>query len=47
MKHSMEMLHGLHYKLQMMGVPLSRPSYIYGGYSQYAMTGIDTQEEVK
>ena len=30
MKHGMEMLHGLCYKLKMMGVPLSRPSYIYG-----------------
>ena len=30
MKHGMEMLHGLRYKLQMIGVPLSGPSYIYG-----------------
>ena len=30
MKHGIEMLCGLCYKLQMMGVPLSSPSYIYG-----------------
>ena len=30
MKAGMEHLRGLQYKLRMMGVPLSRPSYIYG-----------------
>ena len=30
MKHGMENLHGLRYKLHMMGVPLSGPSYVYG-----------------
>ena len=30
MKAGMEHLHGLQYKLRMMGVPLSGPSYIYG-----------------
>ena len=30
MKAGMEHLHGLRYKLRMMGVPLSGPSYIYG-----------------
>ena len=30
MKQGMETLRGLRYKLQMMGVPLSGPSYIYG-----------------
>ena len=30
MKQGMESLRGLHYKLQMMGVELSGPSYIYG-----------------
>jgi hypothetical protein len=30
MKHGMETLRGLRYKLRMMGVPLSGPSFIYG-----------------
>jgi hypothetical protein len=30
MKHGNETLRGLRYKLQMMGVPLTRPSFIYG-----------------
>ena len=30
MKHGMETLHGLRYKLRMMGVELSGPSFIYG-----------------
>jgi hypothetical protein len=30
MKQGMETLRGIRYKLQMMGVPLSGPSYIYG-----------------
>jgi hypothetical protein len=30
MKHGMEKLRGLHYKLRMMGVPVTGPSYIYG-----------------
>jgi len=30
MKHGMEAMRGLRYKLRMMGVPLSGPSYIYG-----------------
>jgi hypothetical protein len=30
MKQGMETLQGLRYKLRMMGVPLSGPSYIYG-----------------
>ena len=30
MTHGMETLHGLRYKLCMMGVPLPGPSYIYG-----------------
>ena len=30
MKHGMEMLRGIRYKLRMMGVPISGPSYIYG-----------------
>ena len=30
MKHGMEALRGLRYKLHMMGVPLSGPSYVYG-----------------
>jgi hypothetical protein len=30
MKHGMETLRGLRYKLRMMGVPLYGPSYIYG-----------------
>ena len=31
MKSGMEHLRGIRYKLRMMGVPLSGPSYIYGG----------------
>ncbi len=30
LKHGMEKLRGLRYKLRMMGVPLTGPSYIYG-----------------
>ncbi len=30
MKHGIKMLRGLRYKLQMMGVPLTGPSFIYG-----------------
>ena len=30
MKHGIKMLRGLHYKLRMMGVPLTGPMYIYG-----------------
>ena len=30
MKHGMEKLRGLRYKIRMMGVPLTGPSYIYG-----------------
>ena len=31
MKIFMETLQGIRYKLRMMGVPISGPSYIYGG----------------
>ena len=31
MKHGMETLRGIRYKLRMMGIPISGPSYIYGG----------------
>ena len=30
MKHGMETLRGIRYKLRMMGVPISGPSFIYG-----------------
>ena len=30
MKHGIKMLRGLRYKLRMMGVPLTGPSFIYG-----------------
>jgi hypothetical protein len=30
MKHGIEKLRGLWYKLRMMGIPLTGPSYIYG-----------------
>ncbi len=30
MKHGIEKLRGLRYKLRMMGIPLTGPSYIYG-----------------
>ncbi len=30
MKHGIEMLRGLGYKIRMMGIPLSGPTYIYG-----------------
>jgi hypothetical protein len=30
MKHGIEMLRGLRYKISMMGIPLSGPTYIYG-----------------
>ena len=30
MKQGMEAVHGLHYKLSMMGVRISGPAYVYG-----------------
>jgi hypothetical protein len=30
MKHSIETLRGLRYKIRMMGIPLSGPTYVYG-----------------
>jgi len=30
MKHGIKMLRGLRYKVRMMGIPLTGPSYIYG-----------------
>ena len=30
MKHGMETLHGIQYKLRIMGVPIEEPLYIYG-----------------
>jgi len=30
MKHGIKKLRGLRYKLRMMGIPLTSPSYIYG-----------------
>ena len=30
MKHGIENLHGLRYKLRMMGIPIDGPSYIFG-----------------
>jgi hypothetical protein len=30
MKHGIKMLRGLRYKIHMMGIPLSRPTYVYG-----------------
>jgi hypothetical protein len=30
MKHGIKMLTGLRYKIRMMGIPLSEPTYIYG-----------------
>ena len=30
MKHGIETVRGIRYKLRMMGVPISSPSYIYG-----------------
>jgi hypothetical protein len=30
MKHGIETLRGLRYKIRMMGIPLTGPSYIYG-----------------
>ncbi len=30
MKHGIKMLRGLRYKIRMMGIPLSGPTYIYG-----------------
>jgi hypothetical protein len=32
MKHGIKMLRGLRYKICMMGIPLSGPTYIYGDY---------------
>jgi hypothetical protein len=33
MKHGIETLRGLRYKIHMMGIPLSGPMYIYGAIS--------------
>ena len=37
MKQCCEHIHGLRYKLQMMGIPCERPAYIYG-YNQLVLT---------
>ena len=30
LRHDIENLHGIHYKLHMMGIPVDKPSYVYG-----------------
>ena len=45
MKHGVEKLRGLWYKLQMMGVPILGPSYIYGN-NKSAITNSSTLESV-
>ena len=45
MKHGMEKLRGLRYKLRMMGVPIDGPSYIYGD-NKSAITNSTRPESV-
>ena len=45
MKHGIEKLKGLWYKLQMMGVPLNGPSYVYG-YNKSAITNSSKLESI-
>ena len=37
MKHGIKMLRGLRYKIRMMGIPMSGPTYIYGD-NKYQVT---------
>ena len=43
MKHGIEKLQGLRYKIRMMGIPLSVPSYVYGD-NKSAITNSTTPE---
>ena len=43
MKHGIEKLRGLRYKIRMMGIPLSGPSYVYGD-NKSAITNSTTPE---
>ncbi len=45
MKHGVEKLRGLRYKLRMMGVPVLGPSYIYGD-NKSAITNSSTPKSV-
>jgi hypothetical protein len=45
MKHGMEKLRGLRYKLRMMGVPVDGPSFIYGD-NKSAITNSSRPESV-
>jgi hypothetical protein len=47
MKHGIKTLRGLRYKLQMMGVPLTRPSFIYGDNKSQVTSSTDPEEEVQ
>jgi hypothetical protein len=45
MKNGIETFRGLHYKLRMMGVTLSGPTYVYG-YNIYVVNNIQRLESV-
>jgi hypothetical protein len=51
MKHGVKHIRGLRYnKLRMMGIPVTRPAYVYSdnmSYLQHTKTRIDFEEEVE
>ena len=52
MKKGIETVRGIRYKLRMMGVKLSGPTYVYGNnmsviHNKYPTTRFDIEEEVK
>jgi hypothetical protein len=47
MKHSIKMLRGLRYKIRMMGVPLSGPTYIYGNNNSQVTNSSRSESTLK
>ncbi len=47
MKHGIEKLRGLQYKLRMMGIPLTGPSYIYGDNKSQVTNSTRTESTLK
>ena len=47
MKHGIETLRGLRYKLRMMGVPISGPSYVYCDNKSVVMNGSTPHSTLK
>ena len=45
MKHGIETLHGIRYKLRMMGVPVDGPSYVFGD-NMLVVTNVSKPESI-